>query len=583
LMFGVMIDQRQSETGLLLAVGFTPSQVRRTLLTEGLVLAFLGVAAGVWLGIAYSRGVLWALCSVWQDAVRTTDLVVDVRPGTAVTGALVGLLAALFAMWITARRHSRRPVHSLQSRTAAMPGKRRGERRHIRYAAGACLIGAATILATTDAGTGKESAGAFFGAGALLLAGTLALCWEALAARNCRRSVPRVKLAAVAMNRLAASPGRSVGTIALVACGVFLVTAVAANRHDPQKSPHKRTSGTGGFAFFGETTLPLLDDLNVPQRRRSLGLGNLDAEAFSAVPLRIRNGDDASCANLNRVQQPALAGVASEELDRRRAFTFAKLPPEANAEAPWSVLDTELGDGTIPGIADYNVIVWSLGKSVGDTISYTDDQGRPLKVRLVAGLANSILQGYVLISDRAFREHFPSIAGTRALLIDVSREHEQSVEKALTDRFADLGMLLTPAARRMADIARLEDTYLAIFLVLGGLGLVLGSVGLGAVVLKNVEERRGELALLRAVGFSRARTIRLLLVEHAALLVLGVVCGTVSAGLAILPAIVAPGGTVPHVAVATIVAGILACGTTWILLAGLLSTRGPFLPALRSE
>ena len=42
----------------------------------------------------------------------------------------------------------------------------------------------------------------------------------------------------------------------------------------------------------------------------------------------------------------------------------------------------------------------------------------------------------------------------------------------------------------------------------GLLGLLLGSAGLGVVVLRNVLERRGELGLLQAVGFPR-RSIRL--------------------------------------------------------------------------
>lgn len=48
----------------------------------------------------------------------------------------------------------------------------------------------------------------------------------------------------------------------------------------------------------------------------------------------------------------------------------------------------------------------------------------------------------------------------------------------------------------------MQNTYLSTFLVLGGLGVLLGTLGLGAVLLRGVVERRGELALLRELGFT---------------------------------------------------------------------------------
>ena len=37
------------------------------------------------------------------------------------------------------------------------------------------------------------------------------------------------------------------------------------------------------------------------------------------------------------------------------------------------------------------------GKTLGDTITYTDEYGRPFSVKLVGGLASSIFQGSILI------------------------------------------------------------------------------------------------------------------------------------------------------------------------------------------
>ena len=67
--------------------------------------------------------------------------------------------------------------------------------------------------------------------------------------------------------------------------------------------------------------------------------------------------------------------------------------------------------------------------------------------------------------------------------------------------------------------------------------MLLGSLGLGVVVFRDVLERRPELALLRAVGYSRAAIGWLVLSEHRWLLVLGLGAGLVAALVAVLPAL----------------------------------------------
>ena len=68
----------------------------------------------------------------------------------------------------------------------------------------------------------------------------------------------------------------------------------------------------------------------------------------------------------------------------------------------------------------------------------------------------------------------------------------------MTRALRDRGLELTPAAEKLNAFNAVQNTYLDTFQVLGALGLLLGSVGLGVVVLRNVLERRGELALLAA-------------------------------------------------------------------------------------
>jgi ABC-type antimicrobial peptide transport system permease subunit len=142
---------------------------------------------------------------------------------------------------------------------------------------------------------------------------------------------------------------------------------------------------------------------------------------------------------------------------------------------------------------------------------------------------------------------------------------------------------MTAAAERLAEFNMVQDTYLSIFLALGGLGLILGTVGLGIVILRNVMERRSELALLRAVGFSRRALNRMVLSENFLLLALGVVCGTVSAIVAVLPALMSPGAGIPYVFLLVTLMAVVVSGGVWVVLATRVATRGDLVPALRNE
>ena len=121
----------------------------------------------------------------------------------------------------------------------------------------------------------------------------------------------------------------------------------------------------------------------------------------------------------------------------------------------------------------------------------------------------------------------------------------------LNTALADRGFEAVPTAERLQAYLAVENTYLSTFQALGGLGLVLGSLGLAVVLLRSVWERRGELALLRALGFRRRTLGWLVLAENGFLLLLGLAAGAVSALAAAAPHLVRQ-----------------AAGTPWLSLAG---------------
>jgi hypothetical protein len=384
---------------------------------------------------------------------------------------------------------------------------------------------------------------------------------------------------------------RSLAIVAMLACGSFLIVAVGANRLDAGRDATKRSAGTGGFAFWGETSLPVVNDLNDPKGRDFFGLDETEMAGVGFVPLRLRAGDEASCLNLNKAQKPRLLGVNPELLAQRGAFTFAKIADGVNRTNPWSALvrgefypvsGQPLAADEVAAIGDAASIQWALQKKIGDTLDYTDERGRTFKLRLVGGVANSILQGNLLIAETEFIQRFPSESGYRVFLVDAPAG-ATNVSATLTRGLRDVGLELTPTSVRLNAFNAVQNTYLSTFQVLGGLGLLLGSIGLGVVVLRNVLERRSELALLTAVGF-RARSVKwLVLSEHGALLLLGIATGALAAAVAILPGLLEPGAERHYTALVVTLAAVLVSGVMWTWSATWLALRGRLLAALRNE
>jgi putative ABC transport system permease protein len=583
LLFILTIEQRSKETGLYLALGFTGKMIRRIVFYESGLLAIIGVAIGGFLGILYNQIVLLALKTVWKDAVGTTALNVHVDFASIFIGLGASLVIALLTMFLVVRKQGQQTVSALQAGLTTSDQKPMEKKSPLSLITGiAGLLIALTIILLTGAGRGKAATGAFFTAGTLLLISGIAFTSYYLN-RIQKKSTLNPGLLNIGIRNASRAKTRSLLLVGLLASGLFIVFTVGANRHGAIQNPYERSSGTGGFAFYAQTLIPILYDLNSEKGRDFYRLEEIKKEQVSFIPFRVKEGEDASCLNLNRVSSPQLIGFKPEALDQRKAFSFSTLSDEVNPENPWLSLHSNLGEDIIPGIADETVIIWGLGKSVGDTLDYMDESGKNFRIKLVAGLANSVFQGNIIIAEEELIARYPSVSGHRLFLVDNPAEEEDSVLSTLSWALQDLGLDISSTADRLAGFNKVENTYLSIFLILGGFGLMLGTIGLGIVVIRNILDRRGELALLRAVGFKRQSIHKLILSEHILLLVIGAICGFITALIAVFPALITPGSAVPYITIIVTLLVILFSGGLWIYWATSFAVRGDLLPALRNE
>ena len=568
LLFLFTLERRAAQVGLLLAMGWTPRQVRRSLLGEAGVIAVLGAWLGVFGGEAYTRLALKGLSGAWADAAQGLPLIYAGSWTTKLGAGAGAVLVLLLTLGWISRKLFRQPVRDLlgggaEAGAAEAPAPRRGAQ----FLPWLALVGALVLLlAGSRAAAPQAVAGLFFGSGFLLLVTGLGFVRGAM--RRVRGLAD--SLWQIGLRNLARRPARSLAVIGMMAGGIFLVTAVNAFRLDAGDAA-ARSSGTGGFALIGESALPLYEDLNTPAGREAFSLDDELLAGVTIVPFRLRPGDDASCLNLNRAQKPVLVGVDAAKLAGR--FSFA-------GPGDWSRLQDAQETAAM---ADQATAMWGLGLGLGEALNYTGADGRELPVVLRGMLAGSVLQGKMIVSEAAFLRAYPDAAGYRFFLIEAPAAKVAEVSAHLTRQLQQRGLALEPARQRLETFLSVQNTYIGIFTVLGGLGVLLGTAGLGILVARHVLERRGELGLMQAVGFLPGALKRLVLGEHAALLGAGLLLGVISAVLAVWPSLSQSGGALPLRFLGGLLLGVLAFGLAVCWLAVATAVRGRLIESIRRE
>ncbi|MGH9875251.1 MAG: ABC transporter permease, partial [Pyrinomonadaceae bacterium] len=596
LFFKLGIEQRLREIGVLQAVGFPASKIRTLFLVEGLLLAVIGSLIGLIGAVGYGELVIVGLRTWWVGAVGTTMLRLHVSPVSLGLGAAGGIIAALVCVVWTLKGLGKESTRSLLSGSMSNGGQTRARGTYgVRRLFNARGVG--TILAIFGLGLLAAAAlhlvnqvAGFFGGGTLMLAA--ALCYQSAWLRRASGtpigSPGWWSVIRLGFRNATSRPGRSVLCIALIASAAFIIVAVDSFRHRGGPETTDRKSGNGGFLLLAESLLPVVHDPNTSEGREALNLTvNADKSPLAGLNFarfRVRPGDDASCLNLYQPHNPKII-APTDDFVRSNRFTFQNSLATSNEEKdnPWLLLNHEFPDGAVPVIVDANSLTYVLHRKLGDDLDLDTGNGQ-VRLRLVGSLADSVFQSEVLMGEANFLRLFPDQQGYRFFLIDTpAPEQSNAIATALEERLSDFGFDVQATSERLAGFHRVENTYLSTFQMLGGLGLVLGTLGMAAVLLRNVLERRRELALLRVVGYDSSHFALMVIAENALLLCCGLITGTVCALLAIAPVFFTRHAQLPSVALGLLLLGVLVSGLTASVVATWAALRSPLLPALRAE
>ena len=153
----------------------------------------------------------------------------------------------------------------------------------------------------------------------------------------------------------------------------------------------------------------------------------------------------------------------------------------------------------------------------------------------------------------------------------------------LEDRLSDFGVDVVDTGARLSAYHQVENTYLSTFQALGALGLLLGTLGLAAVLARNVLERRRELGLLSAVGFTPRHLRTMVTAESLVLVAAGVAIGTIAALVAIAPALAERPHAVPAGSLGLLLAAVVATALVAALGAVRLARAVRVVEALQAE
>jgi ABC-type lipoprotein release transport system permease subunit len=503
MLFRFNVELRAEEGALLSAVGIPVKKISNWRMGEAFFVVLAGAIFGTLLAVIFCTIVLKVISSIWGDG---TAFDLHLSGWTIAKGLLWIVVLTLLSVWVTNRKQVRQSASlRLNSGAEEEVGK------PSKWATGFLVFGLLLVAGGIVMSYSAAAQGAFFLVGFGVLVVGLAVFRKRLSRIG---FLGEFSSEGVAKVNLARRASRSLTVVGVLAAGVFLVLSVASFRKNGGENWEDKASGAGGFAWWVETTSSVNRPADAKGEVDWFGLKNL-------VPFRIGEGDDVDCFNLTASSQPRLLGVDPVLLEGR-----------FKTSDQWSILE---GDG-VPAIVDETTMMWVLKKKIGDELIYQDEWGNDFSVTIAGVVKDSIFQGSLILSEKKLLEKYPSLGGYQLFL-----SPDEKARELLQQETADLGGKVTGTKDRLAAFHEVENTYIAIFNVLGGLGIILGSVGVGIVTARNLVERKAEFETLRMLGISKLKRSKIVKHEVKSMVAWGLGIGLVSSLIAVIPVL---GGTV---------------------------------------
>ncbi|WP_430816338.1 FtsX-like permease family protein [Carboxylicivirga sp. RSCT41] len=513
-----MIFKRKPELELLQALGYTTKRIRYLLWMETAPVTVFSSIIGVLTGLLYTTLIIWLLNTFWSGATHTSGLSVYSNVFTLVMAFAVGIVLSLFVLRRVISRHLKEKVSAAKTQASSLRIKKT-----------LLILVFAMTLAVAVYNLFFVSSVALFALTGVMLMLTFALWGEYHICKKGGATSKGFKQKKLTWRTLMANKKQAVLSYLSLAIGVFIVFSVGLNRQDFNK-PSKLTQATGGYDLWCESSIPVYHNMNTTEGKEKLNLSGLSGNPEVLQCLRYKS-DEASCLNLNKVSTPTVLGVDMHQLFESELGLGSNMY-ETDKDGLLKHL-LQANNNVYPILVDATVLQWSLVKSLGDTIYYTGNNGQKVAAQLVGTLPNTIFQGHVLMDKALFSQIWPDITGSEVFLLNTQQDAISQTKTTLSQAMYEYGVRINTTNERLAEFNTVTDTYLTIFMTLGGIGLLIGIMGFIIVIRKNLNVRQHEIEMYARLGFSKQKTEAILYRENIPVPLYAIVTGLISAVISI--------------------------------------------------
>ncbi|TQJ47502.1 MULTISPECIES: ABC transporter permease [Streptomyces] len=570
--FSMLIAQRTRELGLLRALGADRRQVRRSVLTEAVLLGVVGSTVGLAAGIGLAAGLI-KLMSAFGMNLKTTEMAVGWA--TPVSAYVVGVGVTFVAAYLPARRAATvSPMAALADADIAGVGRPL----KVRAVVGA-VVGALGVAALAGCVSSSKTASA---ASLLGLGVVLTLIATVIAGPLLVRPVIRVlggafpalfgSVGRMSQRNALRNPRRTGATAAALMVGLALVGGMSVASASMSKSFDEQIDKTLGADFVVQNAnfTPFSQEVTDAVRDTE-GVGLVVRQRFAPLAVRLPDG--------KRVE--TTASGYDDQVDDVAHITYAQGDTAA-----------ALADGAIGMDVDF---AKDHGVRLGSVlpVEFPGKRTTSLKVGALTdqdGGDGFGMQGGLFLGIATVEKYVPG-GQDSALYVNAASgtggdQLRPRLEKTL-DAYPQV------QARDQADYKKLVHDQIAVLLYLVyallGLAIVIAVLGVVNTLALSVVERTREIGLLRAIGLGRRQLRRMIRLESVVIAVFGAVLGLALGlvwGVCIqqvlelqgMKALAVPWGTIVAVVVGSAVVGVVAA-----LLPALRASRMNVLAAIAHE
>lgn len=473
--FRLIVTHEAKSIALLTALGISQAVVRRVFILQGLLLGMGGSLLGVGGGILFADLSLGALGSLLPDTFPPGTLSLALSP-LVMLACAVGSLSFVFWPVLAGLKEVKRLalVQTLRGGSPAASAIR-PTRVWIAWAVIGAIGAGAGLSMTPPVNDLVTGIGVFclvMGLASWSLGqggrprGTLSftrLLW-----RHCHESRSSLLL-----------------IFFLSGMAAYMLASVAAQAD---------LKGIRDSRLILRTSIPVEISLSTPEGRKRLGFTEEELKATEGIrvlPFLVGPGQDASCLNPAKPVKPRFIGLPYE--------TAREHPFFMDPKSAWLTLTQSEAQNPAPALGDQDTVLWTLLSGVGKELPWEGDR----RVKFTGLIKNSPLAREVMVSQADFQSVYPSITSPSLFVISPAKESPaalKDLKEALQTSLAPLGPEITSTAQEIAQLKRVQLSYMALFFVLGSLGLILGMAGSAFAAAREVAARRQQYALMRAIG-----------------------------------------------------------------------------------